>query len=48
MIHRHCLAGGGGGHFTWGTPGEDLLPAPAALDENDPNYDPEEDAAVGE
>ena len=45
MVASHSLtppSGGAGGHYTWGTPMSDLECAPAVLDKNDPNYDPDD------
>lgn len=33
--------GGSGGKHTWGAPGEEFEPVAAAMDKNDPNYDPD-------
>ncbi|CAI5533853.1 unnamed protein product, partial [Closterium sp. Naga37s-1] len=33
--------GGGGGKHTWGNVGAEFEPVAAALDKNDPNYDPD-------
>ncbi|GJP49993.1 hypothetical protein CLOM_g9150 [Closterium sp. NIES-68] len=33
--------GGGGGKHTWGEVGAEFEPVAAALDKNDPNYDPD-------
>ncbi len=37
------LQNGAGGSYTWGKPEDTLNPAPAAIDNKDPNYDSDQD-----
>ena len=37
---------GGGGRFTWGRVGDEFIASDHALDEGDPNYDPDDKVCV--